>query len=54
MSISVATALQQPVVAVEDVESEQEFADMYGMKQGEVARTLQRARAARQASSTAA
>lgn len=34
--------------------SEQEFADMYGMKQGEVARTLQRARAARQASSTAA
>lgn len=29
--------------------SEQEFADMYGMKPGEVARTLQRARAARKA-----
>lgn len=30
--------------------SEQEFADMYGMKQGEVTRTLQKARAGRQAS----
>ncbi|MFC5609400.1 ProQ/FINO family protein [Variovorax soli] len=29
--------------------SEQEFADMYGMKHGEVTRTLQRARAAQQA-----
>lgn len=34
--------------------SEQDFADMYGMKQGEVTRTLQRARAARQNVATCA
>ena len=34
--------------------SEQEFADMYGMKPGEVARTLERARAERQAPVAAA
>lgn len=34
--------------------SEQEFADMYGMKHGEVVRTLQRARAARQGAAAAA